>query len=50
MTTLQKTKLKKWRKVTSIRNKKPRKIKKTKCREISVPAAAEEIHNPKKKK
>ena len=30
MTTLQKTNLKKWRKVTSIRNKKPMKIKKTK--------------------
>ena len=41
-TALQKN-LKKRRKVTSIRNKKPRKIKKTKCREISVPAAAEEI-------
>ena len=50
VTTLQKTNLKKWRKVTSIRNKKPRKTKKTKCREISIPAAAEEIQNPRKKK
>ena len=48
MTTLQKTNLMKWRKVTSIQNKKPWKIKKTKCQEISDAAAAEEILNPKK--
>ena len=35
--------------VTSIQNKKPWTIKKTKCQEISDPAAVEEILNPKKK-